>query len=309
MPFRRVKVSSSQRQSDQTSSGSIWPSRQDIAAANRHTTGRSYPPGEYLSSSNPDGRTGRLELSAAERAYARNPPQTYHGPHFERAAAQEQIWNDRGSTKVWDPYQTTRPVVPGPEYQGRSHSIEREKMKAPEYPVPYEKRPMPWPRRLQAERESYHDFSDDHGALGALGRKGRDTLVGRKHEPTEAVRESLREGRNSAQDARVMANLYENLFPTLLLSIDELTIFRGWSGRAGFVQKYPQAYESLEAIGHHAKQDKGHRSSAQGYADDVGAIDGKLRQWEQEYKYQVERSEQRPPPRGPPAGVKPRGRR
>ena len=68
---------------------------------------------------------------------ARIPPQSYHGPHFERSEAQDELWNQRGSNKAWDPL-SKNPMIsvpPGPESRGRAHTIDREELRLTNTPI------------------------------------------------------------------------------------------------------------------------------------------------------------------------------
>ncbi|KAJ5659392.1 hypothetical protein N7507_005843 [Penicillium longicatenatum] len=134
------------------------------------------------------------------------PPVPYHGPHFEKAPAQEALWNSRGSTQVWDPYQPMPSVAARPETRGRAHSIHQSRIE-PQISNPYEKRPMPYTARTEADHSAYKRPSDGHGGIGVAVGKAKVISVGRKHVPSESAREGIVHGIELAKSGRMMSNL------------------------------------------------------------------------------------------------------
>lgn len=77
------------------------------------------------------------------RTYASPPPESYHGPDFERAGAQEKYWNSKGMRDVYHPFgELDDPIIARPDTYGLAHDF-REPRLEHKYSDPYEKRPNP----------------------------------------------------------------------------------------------------------------------------------------------------------------------
>ena len=200
MPFRKIAVKAPSRGSEVDH---VFDDFGDLSLADKHVPGRSYGRGDYYSSSEP-----RYETRSPGRTYARDEPRLkpYHGPHFERALAQEELWNARGSRDVWDPDQPERSVAARPETYGRAHSTHRSRVEH-QYTDPYEKRPAPYTARTEADYDAYKRPSEGHRGISDEVGRCKATPVGRKHHPHESARDSLLRGRERATDGRRMANL------------------------------------------------------------------------------------------------------
>lgn len=178
-------------------------------AVNRNTRDY-YDPGAGYVFPGPTGRAGQDRLGGMELVGARIPPQSYHGPHFERSAAQDELWNQRGSNKVWDPL-SKNPMIsvpPGPESRGRAHTIDRERTKPHEYTDPYKKNPSaPWPDRVSADYNSYKNASASHANVSEKLGPIKNLNTGKKVFPEVETRDMLMEGRRLAKDGRKKANM------------------------------------------------------------------------------------------------------
>lgn len=138
-------------------------------------------------------------------------PRPYHGPHFEKGPAQEELWNARGSTQVWDPYQPMHPVAARPETRGRAHSYHQSRIES-QISDPYEKRPMPYTARTAADHKAYKGPSEGHGRITVEVARAKAIPVGRKHVPSDSAREGIMHGKELAKSGRVMANVYAKSF-------------------------------------------------------------------------------------------------
>ncbi|KAJ5892662.1 hypothetical protein N7504_009353 [Penicillium tannophilum] len=188
-------------------------------------------------------------------------PRPYHGPHFEKGPAQEELWNARGSTQVFDPYQPLRSVAARPETRGRAHSIHQSRIQ-PVISDPYEKRPMPYTARAHADYAAYKSLSDVRGIIKNEVREAKKIKPGRTGEPPDSQREGIIHGMERAKAARIMAN-------------------RSFQGREGFVQKYPQAYDNLDALESHNEQAQNERRSADKYRKSENKLNGNLQVWKE----------------------------
>ncbi|QKX57662.1 uncharacterized protein TRUGW13939_04780 [Talaromyces rugulosus] len=212
--------------------------------------------------------SSRVEARPAERnrIYATPPPpppEPYHGRQFERAMVQEEYWNSRGSTQVWDPLKEMDSVAARPDTYGRAHTICHESRLEHEYSDPYKKRPQPYTARADADYKAYKRPSEGHRVISQQVHSYKQTPVGRNVSPHEYHRDSLLEGKRLAREGRNMANIAAQ-------------------SRTGFEQKYPQAYEDREAIKKHAHQGLSQKRSAGNYRDDDTYIDGRLAAWEKQ---------------------------
>jgi hypothetical protein len=120
--------------------------------------------------------------------------------------AQEEYWNSRGSTEVWDPLKTMEPVAARPETYGRAHSYHEPRLEH-EFTDPYKKRPHPYTARVNADYYAYKVPSDGHGAIATQVHHYKQTPVGRNTSPHEYHRDSLLEGKRLASKGRDMANM------------------------------------------------------------------------------------------------------
>ena len=200
MPFRKIAVKAPSRGSEVDH---VFDDFGDLSLADKHVPGRSYGRGDYYSSSEP-----RYETRSPGRTYARDEPRLkpYHGPHFERALAQEELWNARGSRDVWDPDQPERSVAARPETYGRAHSTHRSRMEH-QYTDPYEKRPVPYTARTQADYDAYKKPSDGRRHISRELRERNRIPVGKNTYPEDSHREGILEGIGYARDGHRMANM------------------------------------------------------------------------------------------------------
>ncbi|CRG91790.1 hypothetical protein PISL3812_08842 [Talaromyces islandicus] len=204
----------------------------------------------------------KYETRRPGRVYASPPPESYHGPHFDRAMAQEQYWDSIGSREVWDPSKQLSSVAARPETYGLAHSYHESRLEH-EYSDPYEKRPSPYTRRAEADYKTYKRPSDGHGEIAEQVRKYKDTPVGRNISPHDFHRDSLLEGKRLAREGRDMSNLAAQ-------------------SRLGFNQKYPQGYEDLTATENHMKQVRSQIEAARGFRKADNFIDGRLDAFEKQ---------------------------
>lgn len=140
------------------------------------------------------------------RTYASPTPESYHGRQFVNAGAQEQYWNSRGSTEVWDPSKPLSSVAARPDTYGLAHSYHESTMEH-EYSDPYKKRPNPYTARTKADYDVYKRPSEGHGGIAEEVRRYKDTPVGRKTSPHDYHRDNLIKGKNLAKEGRDMANM------------------------------------------------------------------------------------------------------
>lgn len=124
----------------------------------------------------------KYETRRPGRTYASPPPESYHGRQFKNAGAQEQYWNSRGSTEVWDPSKPLSSVAARPDTYGLAHSYHESTLEH-EYSDPYKKRPNPYTARTKADYDAYKRPSDGHGGIAEEVRRYKDTPVGRKTPP------------------------------------------------------------------------------------------------------------------------------
>lgn len=96
----------------------------------------------------------KYETQRPGRTYASPPPESYHGRQFKNAGAQEQYWNSRGSTEVWDPSKPLSSVAARPDTYGLAHSYHESTLET-EYSDPYKKRPNPYTARTEADYDAY----------------------------------------------------------------------------------------------------------------------------------------------------------
>ncbi|KAJ5578635.1 uncharacterized protein N7459_007599 [Penicillium hispanicum] len=264
MPMRRINVKGKAPSRGSEDDRYVFSDFANLSLADERIPGRSYGPGNHYSSSEPkyDTRSSR---------YARNspPPKPYHGPHFEKGPAQEELWDARGSREVWDPYKPERSVAARPETHGRAHSIHQSRMEH-HYSDPYEKRPVPYTARTRADYKAYKDPSEGHGWMSEKVGAAKNIQIGRKHFPEDSQRDAILEAREVATSGRYMANL-------------------AVQGRVGFEQKYPQAYESRDAIRRHTKQVTSQSDSAKSFRDSQEYLDHHLAAWERQRERQGRR--------------------
>ncbi|KAI9932371.1 hypothetical protein ASPWEDRAFT_27364 [Aspergillus wentii DTO 134E9] len=197
------------------------------------------------------------------RVYASPSPERYHGRHFEKSPAQEQYWNSRGSTEVWDPLNpvNTKGLAPRPATNGLAHSY-HDPILETQYSDPYKKRPNPYTARTKADYAAYKGPSEGHGAIADKVASYKDMRIGRKVSPHEHHRASLYEGQDLAVQGRNMANIAAQ-------------------SRTGFDHKYPQAYEDHAAIGRHVEEANKQRRSARNFREDDAFLDEKIGKWKE----------------------------
>ncbi|KAJ5611593.1 hypothetical protein N7528_008698 [Penicillium herquei] len=179
----------------------VYSNFNNLSLADRHAPGRSYASGEHYASSEPShNRDGHLSRPA---------PPTYFGPHFrEKGPRQEEAWNERGSTTVWRPSDTLPPKKsdPRPEAIGRAHSI-GENRRVPQLSVPYEKRPNPYPPRVDADYKLYKNpGGDERKAMRGLVTSATSVKVGQYYEPKDAEKKIIEAGIDAAVRGRTMGN-------------------------------------------------------------------------------------------------------
>ncbi|OQE25507.1 hypothetical protein PENSTE_c006G08151 [Penicillium steckii] len=149
-------------------------------AVNRYTRDY-YDPGAGYVFPGPTGRAWQDKFGEMELVGARIPPQSYHGPHFERSEAQDELWNQRGSNKA---------------------------TKAHEYTDLYKKNPSaPWPDRVSADYNSYKNASASHANVREKLGPIKNLNTGKKVLPEVETRDMLMEGRRLAKDGRKKANI------------------------------------------------------------------------------------------------------
>ena len=148
----------------------------------------------------------KYETRRPGRTYASPPPESYHGQYFENAGAQEQYWDSRGSTEVWDPSKPLSSVAARPDTYGLAHSYHESTLEHG-YSDPYKKRPNPYMARTKADYDAYKRPSDGHGGIAEEVRRYKNTPVGRKTSPHDYHRNSLIKGKNLAREGRDMANM------------------------------------------------------------------------------------------------------
>lgn len=134
------------------------------------------------------------------------PREATHGPHFGKAMAQEQYWNSRGSTEVWDPYRGMGPVAARPETHGLAHSYDGPRLEQ-KYTEPYKKLPNPYTARTKADYTAYKGPSEGCGGMTEEVGLYKNIPVGRKVSPHDEHRDSFLKGKNIARDGRDMANV------------------------------------------------------------------------------------------------------
>ncbi|KAK1141781.1 hypothetical protein N8T08_008446 [Aspergillus melleus] len=250
MPYRQMIVPS-ERRSDESR---VFKDFANLSLADERIPGRTYGPGTHYASSAP-----KHETRSSGRTYARDPPPSYHGRRFEKATAQEQLWNARGGNEVWDPSKPLRSVAARPETHGRAHSF-HQPIQEHKYSDPYVKRPHPYPPRVVADYKAYKDPSEGQRPFKKGAAKAKNVNTGRKAAPDDSARDALLEGMRHAKTGRDMANV-------------------AWSSRVGFHQKYPQSYQSRAAIDDHHEQIGNQRGSAMRFREDGDVIKGKLNEW------------------------------
>ncbi|KAJ5709943.1 hypothetical protein N7493_009535 [Penicillium malachiteum] len=223
MPSHTVVVRSPQNNRGSNEEAYVYRKFNNLSLADRYAPGRSYAPGEHYVSSEPNGHLSRPA------------PPTYYGPHFkEKGPRQEEIWNERGSTTVWRPSDPLPPKKSKPREEtfGRAHSI-GENRRVRQLSVPYEKRPNPYPPRVNANYKLYKDPSgDERKAMRDIIKPATKVKVGQYYEPKEAGKKIIEAGIDAAMRGRTMGNMAAQT-------------------RVGFSQKYPQFYETFDAVESH----------------------------------------------------------
>ncbi|KAJ5174468.1 uncharacterized protein N7482_000345 [Penicillium canariense] len=189
------------------------------------------------------------EPRAAHADHPRPPP-SYHGPHFEKGPAQEAIWNSRRENHTVTPE----------DIRGRSHSF-HDPIRHHEYSSPYEKRPVPWTARMDEEYAHYRQQCKSNADNKRISNAAKDVKVGKNIVPEASHGSQIRDGIEKARAGIIQAN-------------------RGGQERAGFMNKYPRAYGSSQAIEDHEKQVGQQRKSAANYRNTEGFLKTKYQQWE-----------------------------
>ncbi|KAJ5578277.1 uncharacterized protein N7459_007241 [Penicillium hispanicum] len=180
------------------------------------------------------------DIRAPRKAHQedRRPP-AYHGPHFEKGPVQEDIWNRRANGQT----------VTQQDVLGRAHSFEPP-VRRHQYSDPYETRPMDFTPRMKDEYNHYSDLTKSklHSTYRQAARNADAVRVGRNVPPTEEQCRAIEAGFAPASAARKLAN-----------SVVQ--------ARTGFDQKYPQAYQSIDAVESHRKEVANRRGSANDLRD------------------------------------------
>ena len=141
------------------------------------------------------------------RTYASPPPESYHGPHFERSDAQEEYWDSKGMRDVYHPFgELDDPIIARPDTYGLAHDF-REPRLEHKYSDPYKKRPNPYTARTRADYDAYKGPSDSHGAIAKEVSAYKQIPLGNKAIPNNDHRRSLEKGKERSREGRVMSNL------------------------------------------------------------------------------------------------------
>lgn len=141
------------------------------------------------------------------RTYASPPPESYHGPHFERSDAQEEYWDSKGMRDVYHPFgELDDPIIARPDTYGLAHDF-REPRLEHKYSDPYEKCPNPYTARARADYRAYKRPSDAHGAISDEVAACKQTPLGRKTSPHNHHRKRLEKGKELTREGRLTSNL------------------------------------------------------------------------------------------------------
>ncbi|KAJ5439733.1 uncharacterized protein N7458_010731 [Penicillium daleae] len=218
-----------------------------------------YPIGGKRTRPSPGRRTTETSVNA--------PLPGYHGPHFHRGPAQEDIWNQR-QQNIQISYEDIR---------GRSHTF-HSPIEQHQYSNPYELRPGPFTKRMEQEYADYKKKAETCGTNRSAVKQAKNVPVGRNYVPETIHGRQIMTAVDLAIEGRIQANAAAQ-------------------ARAGFQQKYPQAYKDNAIVSHWIEASNA-RKAASAYREAEVSLRKLHGRWEQ----RMVQYEQQQVHRGSPSG-------